>query len=228
MKINCEECGQDFEAFPSKRRRFCSKSCSSRVTIRSRLSAGRTPRARTGQVHACRFCGSDVYVRVYREKQSADHFCSKDCATKWQARNSVVRPCEWCGSEMTMSPFRSKLQRFCSRQCQREGVSRTALEREHNGLRVRQTSEGYIYVWEPDNPSSYKDGWMPEHRLVMQNVLGRPLEPDEYVHHKNQRKDDNRIANLELMTPAEHRSLHIRLDKALTEIEEYQRRFGPL
>lgn len=47
-----------------------------------------------------------------------------------------------------------------------------------------------------------------EHRLIMEDHLGRALEPWEVVHHKNGDPLDNDLANLEVMTMGDHTTHH--------------------
>ena len=61
------------------------------------------------------------------------------------------------------------------------------------------TAQGYVLLWVPEHPEAHRrKGRVLEHRLVMEQHLGRPLTSRETVHHKNGTRDDNRLENLEL------------------------------
>ncbi len=59
--------------------------------------------------------------------------------------------------------------------------------------------DGYRLRYCPGHPfGRTHTNYVLEHRLVMEQVLGRYLEPGEVVHHRNGDKQDNRPANLEV------------------------------
>lgn len=59
-------------------------------------------------------------------------------------------------------------------------------------------AKGYVILYRPGHPNAHKTGRIRENRLVMSEMLGRPLRADETAHHKNGIKTDNRPENLEL------------------------------
>ena len=65
--------------------------------------------------------------------------------------------------------------------------------------------KGYRYIYQPDHPNATKKGYVSEHRMVMEQKIGRPLLREEVVHHLNDDALDNRPENLQhFATNTEH------------------------
>lgn len=65
-------------------------------------------------------------------------------------------------------------------------------------------SKGYRLVRYKGHPNADKRGWIREHRLIISQFLGRPLECWEDVHHIDGNKLNNDISNLQLISHEQH------------------------
>lgn len=59
---------------------------------------------------------------------------------------------------------------------------------------------GYVHIKAPSHPYSDSRGYVSEHRLVIEQKLGRYLLPTEHVDHINEIKNDNRPENLQVVS----------------------------
>ena len=107
---------------------------------------------------------------------------------------------------------------WCTSPSKAAGYCVMHYERHRRGadMEKRLGPHGSLYGIDPDDPRTWNRridsaGYVElrcmitgvihrilEHRLVMQEQIGRELRPEETVHHVNGVKDDNRIENLEL------------------------------
>lgn len=85
--------------------------------------------------------------------------------------------------------------------------------------------DGYVLIWAPEHPDAYRPtNRIPEHRLVMERILGRRLLPGENVHHRNGVRDDNRPENLELWIAQQPKGQ--RVEDAVEWAREILARYG--
>lgn len=116
----------------------------------------------------------------------------------------------------------------CSGSCVRrrlmaDGIAKGAGKfRRHRGCHSHKwrggryvSPDGYVFVHRPEHPNSGPNGYVSEHRLVVAETIGRPLNPREQVHHIDGNKANNHISNLVVVQRGKHQSLHADIQREL-------------
>ena len=80
--------------------------------------------------------------------------------------------------------------------------------------------EGYVFIKMPSHPCADSNGYILEHRLIVEKVLGRHLKTEEEVHHINNNHGDNRNENMLICKKNYHSYLHGKMNSNLTKYKE--------
>lgn len=126
----------------------------------------------------------------------------------------VIKSCGYCSVEFDAREKnkgkgikRMEAMKYCSRGCMAKDRAKTHNQENHHlwkGGLFDHNGYKRINVYEGDGNRRLPM----QHVDIMENHIGRKLEPDEIVHHIDRNRSNNELDNLQIMKRTDHSKLH--------------------
>lgn len=191
----CVVCSQTFQAldrYQWARKLTCSQECAARRISQQKKGKTKPLAERAGRMVPCAICGTETWKPDAWLKRTTEAFCSSRCnglrRSEELAKHSHKGRAGW--TDTSRASYREKMT-GPNNPAWKGGVTYGRPKGNYIGPRYVRCPEEWLMM-------ARKDGYIMEHRLVMAQWVGRPLDRTEVVNHINHDPRDNRRENLEL------------------------------
>jgi len=195
-EYTCPICNKTFIRRGKRKPRCCSLKC-----YADSMRGTKLPKyicAKISKNHSRHSLGkkmSDEQKAKVSESRKGKHMGTDHWAWKGGIAKGVERTCLLCGNKYIAHSWSQK---YCSKECYWKSYPNRII-----------SFHGYILIKKWSHPFASKQGYVAEHRLIAESILGRYLTKKEIIHHIDENRSNNDPDNLYLFpNKGQHANYH--------------------